>query len=112
MATIDEVKNGLEFLKGKAQGEKFREATEDFDRIVRFHFTDLGYKGYFSIRNGAVEGPYDGEKEDAQIGVEMTSDTFTGLLKKEIDPFSALVKGQIKIKASFWDLMKLKNLGG
>lgn len=112
MATIEEVKSWLEYLKGKAQGEKFREATEDFDRVVRFHFTDLGYKGYFSISNGAIDGPFEGDKEDAQIGVELTSDTFTGLMKKEIDPLSALIKGLIKIKASFWDLMKLKNLGG
>ncbi len=112
MATIEEVKSGLEYLKGKAQGEKFKEATEDFDRVVQYHFTDLGYKGYFSIRNGAIEGPTDGEKDDAEIKVDLTSDTFTGLMKKEIDPLSALIKGQIKIKASFWDLMKLKNLGG
>jgi hypothetical protein len=112
MATIEEVKQGLEFLKGKATGEKFREATEDFDRVVQFHFTDLGYKGYFSLRNGTIDGPYDGENSTAQISAEMTGDTFTGMLRKEIDPFSALVKGQLKIKASFWDLMKLKNLGG
>jgi hypothetical protein len=112
MATIEEVKQGLEFLKGKAKGDKFREATEDFDRVVQFHFTDLGYKGYFSLLNGVIDGPFDGDKEDAQIGVELTGDTFTGLLNKEIDPLSALLKGQLKIKASFWDLMKLKNLGG
>ena len=80
--------------------------------MVQFHFTDLGYKGYFTLLNGAIDGPYDGENSAAQISAEMTGDTFTGMLRKEIDPFSALVKGQLKIKASFWDLMKLKNLGG
>jgi putative sterol carrier protein len=112
MATIEEVKQGLEFLKGKAKGEKFREATEDFDRVVQFHFTDLGYKGYFSLRNGVIDGPFDGGNDAAEITAEMTGDTFTGMLRKEIDPLSALLKGQLKIKASFWDLMKLKNLAG
>jgi putative sterol carrier protein len=112
MATIEEVKEKLEFLKGKAQGERFREATEDFNRVVQYVFTDLGYKGYFAIRDGAIEGPHDGENAAAEIRVEMTGDTFMGLMNKEIDPFTAMVKGQLKIKASFWDLMKLKNLGG
>ncbi len=111
MAQLEEIKNGLEFLKGKAQGEKFREATEDFNRTVQLEFTEPDYKGYFAIRDGAIDGPHDGEIPDAEIRVEMTGDTFTGLLRKEIDPLSALVKGKIKIKASFWDLMKLKNLG-
>jgi putative sterol carrier protein len=112
MATIEEVKEKLEFLKGKAQGDRFREATEDFNRVVQYDFTDLGYKGYFAIRDGAIEGPHDGEAGSAEIRVEMTSDTFMGLMNKQIDPFTAMVKGQLKIKASFWDLMKLKNLGG
>lgn len=112
MATIEEVKEKLEFLKGRAQGERFREATEDFNRVVQYDFTDLEYKGYFSIRDGAIDGPHDGENTSAEIKVEMTSDIFMGLMNKEIDPFTALVKGQLKIKASIWDLMKLKNLGG
>lgn len=112
MATIEEVREKLEFLKGKAQGERFREATEDFNRVVQYDFTDLGYKGYFAIRDGAIEGPNDGENAAAEIRVEMTSDTFMGLMNKQIDPFTAMVKGQLKIKASFWDLLKLKNLGG
>jgi putative sterol carrier protein len=112
MATIEEVKAKLEFLKGKAQGESFRDATEDFNRVVRYDFTDLGYRGYFTIRDGAIEGPHDGEPPSAEISVEMTSETFMGMLNRKIDPFTALVKGQLKIKASFWDMMKLKNLGG
>ncbi|HNW76166.1 MAG TPA: SCP2 sterol-binding domain-containing protein [Bacteroidales bacterium] len=112
MTTIEDIKKGLEFLKSKAQGERFREATEDFDRVVQYHFTDPEYIGHFAIRNGAIEGPFEGEKQGAEIHVEMTGDTFTGLLNKEINPLTALIKGQIKIKASFMDLMKLKNIGG
>ena len=112
MATIGEVKEKLEYLKGKAQGEKFREATEDFNRTVQYDFTDLGYRGYFSIRNSSIEGPHDGDSPDAEITLTMTSDTFFKILSKELDPLSALIKGHVKIKASFWDLMKLKNLGG
>ena len=112
MATIGEVKEKLEFLKSKAQGEKFREATEEFDRNVQYDFTDLNYRGYFSIRNGVVEGPSDGDHPDPEITVTLTSDTFFKVLNKEMDPLTALIKGHIKIKASFWDLMKLKNLGG
>lgn len=111
MTTIEEVKTGLEFLKSKTAADRFREATEDFNRTVQFHFTDLDYKGFFTITDGTIDGPHDGEKPSAEIKVEMTSDTFAGLLRKEIDAFSALIKGHVKVKASFWDLMKLKNLG-
>ncbi len=64
---------------------------------------------YFKAENGHVTEPVEG-KIDANITVEVSSDTFNKILSKEVNAMDAYMKQQLKIKASLLDKLLLSDL--
>ena len=50
----------------------------------------------------------EGDSTDADVIVKASADTLLALLKRELSPIKAYTKGELKVKASFRDLLMLK----
>lgn len=63
----------------------------------------------FTLRDGRVSEIVDGRVE-ADIGIEVSSDTFKQLLSREIDPMAAYFEKKILVKASLMDKLLITEL--
>ncbi len=75
-----------------------------------FCITFDGSESYnFTLENGSVSEVKDGTVE-ADISIEVSSETFKKLLAREIDPMAAYFDKQIRVKASLMDKVLITEL--
>ncbi|MEM4312943.1 MAG: SCP2 sterol-binding domain-containing protein [Thermoplasmata archaeon] len=87
--------------------KKLRDEIFDLDRKIVLNFKDDG-KYYLHLENGSLNfiEPID----DPDIVVEMSVETFSKILSKEIDALSAYITRKIVVKASLSDKLLLSEL--
>ena len=111
MVTKEEVKKGLESVATKYDDLKSNWAFRRFNKTVQFVYPDLelsiimefaGSEGVKEIKEGTVPRP--------NVRVTLDSDTFLGILNREIDALSAFSARKIKFKGAMVDLLKLQKL--
>jgi 3-hydroxyacyl-CoA dehydrogenase/3a,7a,12a-trihydroxy-5b-cholest-24-enoyl-CoA hydratase len=112
MATKGEIENALKTIAGKLDDPKLKERFMNFNKTMQFNFKDAGLNYNLAFEKGTVKGIKEGAVEKPDVSVEMDSDTFIAILKKEINPINAYSAGKIKVNGEMSDLLKLQKLLG
>lgn len=88
--------------------EKYRKKLEKANKTFCIIFD--GSESYnFTLSDGKISEIRDG-KTDADITVEVSSDTFSKLLSRELDPMAAYFDRKIIVKASLMDKLLITEL--
>ncbi|MFW9777715.1 MAG: SCP2 sterol-binding domain-containing protein [Candidatus Heimdallarchaeota archaeon] len=108
-----DVINGIHKVLGKLGEEKNKKRFKKWNRKIGFTFEEFGKTWTTTLTAGVpddlVEGPID-KSIKYDILVKTNSVTWLGVLNKEIDPIKAYSKGELKIKGSVTDLLKLRRV--
>ncbi|MGH2554760.1 MAG: SCP2 sterol-binding domain-containing protein [Actinomycetota bacterium] len=79
-------------------------------RIVEVIIPDLGTSYWTELAAGRMDGLHEGSPRQAEIRVRVASDALVELVDGKKSLFSAYLAGQVKIEASFSDLLRLRKL--
>lgn len=82
----------------------------DFDRTLACRLTDLDTAFHGRLSGGRLVDLADGDDPKAKIAISTTSDDLVRMVRGELDIARALAARQISIKASPFDLLKLRKL--
>jgi len=94
------------------------EKSKGWGKALKLVFTDIDSTYWMKLSmDGTVETVEKGsstelQTKEAVATLEMTTDTFAGLLNGSVSPVGAFLKGAIKIKGSIDALMKLASAFG
>ncbi len=94
------------------------EKSKGWGKALKLVFTDIGTTYWVKLSmDGTVETVEEGsstelQTKEAVATLEMTTDTFAGLLNGSVSPVGAFLKGAIKIRGSIDALMKLASAFG
>jgi putative sterol carrier protein len=110
MGTKEEVKKGMERVAAKLEDPELKEEFKKFYKSVQFVYTDLNSSYVMELAGGEVKEIKEGTVDRPNIIVTIDSDTFLGIVNKEIDAISAFSQGKIKFKGAMTDLLKLQKL--
>jgi putative sterol carrier protein len=110
MATEKEVKEALNRIAKKLDDPKLKESFKAFNKTMQFRFKDLDLNYYMVFGEGSAKEIKEGTLEKPDVYVDMDSDTFVGIQKKEINAINAYTAGKIKVKGNMSDLLKLQKL--
>lgn len=79
-------------------------------RIIEVIVPDLGTTYWTELAAGKMDGLHEGSPRQAEIRVRVSSDSLVELVDGKRSLFSAYLSGQVKIEASFSDLLRLRKL--
>ena len=115
MATKGQVERSLRQLIRRLNdaGEDVHDSLEDAlpePRIIRVDVTDLGLAYWTVLTGGRMRSLHQGEPETTDIRVQASSDHLVEMIAGNRSLFTTYLAGQVKIEASFSDLMRLRRL--
>jgi putative sterol carrier protein len=110
MATKEEIESALKTVAGKLDDPKMKERFSKFNKTMQFSFRDAGLDYVLRFEGGEVKEMREGKAEKPEVSVDIDSDTFLGILNKEINAISAYSSGKIKVNGEMSDLLKLQKL--
>ena len=90
-----------------ADEEGFAKLVEGNDRTIAIVVID-GPTLIARLEGGSLPQFSEGDSTDADVVVKASSETLLALLKRELSPIKAYSKGELKVKASFRDLLMMK----
>jgi len=79
-------------------------------RIIEVAVADLGVSYWTELTDGAMGSLHEGVPGHREIRVRVSSDDLVELVDGRRSLFSAYLAGQVKIDASFSDLLRLRKL--
>lgn len=79
-------------------------------RIIELVIPDLGTSYWTELASGRMDGLHEGSPRQAEIRVRVPSDYLVELVDGKKSLFSGYLSGQVKIQASFSDLLRLRKL--
>ena len=79
-------------------------------RIVEVIVPDLGVSYWTELSGGKMGNLHEGAPTDPEIRIRVDSDALVELVDGRRSLFSAYLSGQVKIDASFSDLLRLRKL--
>jgi predicted lipid carrier protein YhbT len=82
----------------------------NLDRPITCRVTDLDIAFHGRLTDGRLVGMTDGEDPDAKITLSTTSDDLVAMVNGELDFARALAARRISLRASPFDLLKLRKL--
>jgi predicted lipid carrier protein YhbT len=82
----------------------------DLDRPIVCRVTDLDIAFHGRLTGGRLVGMTDGEDPNAKITLSTTSDDLVALVNGELDFARALAARRVSLRASPFDLLKLRKL--
>jgi hypothetical protein len=82
----------------------------DLDRSIACRITDLDTAFHGRLTGGRLVGMTDGDDPDAKIALSTTSDDLVALVNGELDFARALTSRRVSLRASPFDLLKLRKL--
>jgi hypothetical protein len=80
-------------------------------RIIEVIVPDLGASYWTELSEGKMGTLHAGVPTEPEIRVHVPSDVLVELLDGHRSMFSSYLSGQVKIEASFGDLLRLRKLG-
>ena len=103
----DKLLKAIEKFENKIQEKPdYREELEDWTKTV---LIDAGEEKYhFTIDNAVIKDFGHGSSDSADIFVLADNSVLVDILDGTLNPMKAYAKKQIKIKASFSDLLKIR----
>ena len=100
-----------EFNRKVDDDPSFAKEARERDRTVLFRF-DEGDTYNMALKDGRLEGVFEGPIEGADITVMTDADTFRGLVSGDISAMRAYATKKLRLKASIQDLMTLRKFFG
>lgn len=79
-------------------------------RIVELDVPDISATFWTELDGGRLRGLHLGAPQEAHIKVRVGSDHLVELVDGQTSLFSSFLGGQVKVEASFWDLLRLRKL--
>lgn len=109
MSTKETLNQHVESLNNKIQSdEKYRKKLGNVKKSFCMIFDNTDAYN-FSLEDGRISEIRDG-RIDSDITIELSSDTFQGLLSKQIDPLAAYFDKRIRVKASLMDKLLITEI--
>ncbi len=111
MATMAECRGALERLAEKmaANADEVKSKVT-IDRPLACTLRDLDASYHARLVDGSLEGIAEGDDPAAKIRLIIGSDDLIDLVDGKLDFAKAWATGRLAVKASFTDLLKLRNL--
>lgn len=96
----------------KAKGNKrCMEGLADVkEKAILIQATDTREKCYFMVKDGAILGPFEGEPSKISLRIEGKESAILDIWAGRLDSDAAFLLRKVKVKGSFYDATKLKNL--
>ena len=110
MATIEECREALQRLAEMLARNAEAKGKLDLDRPLALDITDLDHSFHGRLRGGHLTDIADGPDPDARIRLITKSDDLLALVDGRLDFARAWASGQLSVKASVFDLIKLRGL--
>lgn len=113
MASVDECRQALQDLTARLNGnaETVREHV-GLDRTLACRITDLDTAFHGRLTDGQLIDLADGDDPKAKIALSTTSEDLLALVRGELDITRAVASRRVSVKASPFDLIKLRKLLG
>jgi putative sterol carrier protein len=108
-----EVINGIQKVLGKLSEEKNQKRFKKWNKSIGFSFEDLCKTWVTELTAGVPSELEEHEIDKTKkfdILVKTNPATWLGILNKEIDAMKAYTSGDLKIKATMTDLLKLRKV--
>ncbi|RLC75744.1 MAG: hypothetical protein DRJ03_25185, partial [Chloroflexi bacterium] len=96
----------LKIARNRMIGENGAPVLEGWNRKVLYHFSDTDEYWYMQVVDGHPQQPVQGEIDDPDVKIKMSSETFVGLMNGTINGMRAFTSGKVKVKASMADVRK------
>jgi len=110
VATVEECEAAMHRLADKLRSPDGQQARgKMIDRSISCHLTDLGVIFGGQLRGGDIVDIQQVAKPDGQIKLTTTSDDLLALVDGQLNFAKAWAGGRLKVDASVFDLMKLRN---
>ena len=111
MATVEECRTALQDLAARLAANADDVGRKvALDRRLTCRITDLGVTFRGRLTGGRLVDIADGEDPKAKIRLTASSDDLVALLQGRLDVTRAVASRQVSIKASPFDLLKLRKL--
>lgn len=110
MATVQQCRLALRDLARKLARDPDAAVRIDLDRTIHCHIRDLHIDFHGRFRGGSIVGLADGPDPRAQIKISLSSDDLVALVNGRLHWPTAWASGRLSIRASFGDLLKLRQL--
>ncbi len=110
MATVEECEAAMHKLADRLRSPDGTEARgKMIDRSISCHLSDLDVTFSGQLRGGEIIGIHQAPKPDGQIKLGATSDDLIALVDGQLNFAKAWASGRLKVDASVFDLLKLRN---
>lgn len=111
MASVEETRAALtRFTTHLASNRDEVRQKIDLDRRMVCRVTDLGVSFQGRFVNGELRDLAEGDDPQAQITLSAASDDLIALIDGELDFTRAIATGRVSLRASPFDLLKLRKL--
>ncbi|MBX6357107.1 MAG: SCP2 sterol-binding domain-containing protein [Micromonosporaceae bacterium] len=111
MASVEECRQALAALARRLDAHADEVARKvNLDRSIACRITDLDTAFHGRLAGGRLVGMTDGDDPDAKIALSTTSDDLVALVNGELDFARALASRRVALRASPFDLLKLRKL--
>jgi hypothetical protein len=111
VASVEECRAALATLTERLDAHADEVAGKvDLDRPIVCRITDLDTAFHGRLTGGRLVGMTDGDDPNAKITLSTTSDDLVALVNGELDFAKALTSRRVSLRASPFDLLKLRKL--
>ncbi|MGX4655267.1 SCP2 sterol-binding domain-containing protein [Micromonospora sp. SCSIO 07396] len=110
MASVDECRQALRDLADRLDRHADASSKIDLDRTLACRITDLETAFHGRIEGGRLVDLADGDDPKAKIALVTSSDDLVALVRGQLDVTKAVAARRVSIKASPFDLLKLRKL--
>ncbi|MEV0942249.1 SCP2 sterol-binding domain-containing protein [Micromonospora wenchangensis] len=110
MASVDECRQALRDLADRLDRHADAARKIDLDRTLACRITDLETAFHGRIEGGRLVDLADGDDPKAKIALTTSSDDLVALVHGQLDVTKAVAARRVSIKASPFDLLKLRKL--
>ncbi|MBI3840474.1 MAG: SCP2 sterol-binding domain-containing protein [Thaumarchaeota archaeon] len=98
-----------DFQKALVADQKWSESAKTVKTSVAFNVTDMGQNYLLSVENGATTLQKVPPGTAAEFSFDGTFDTWSKVVKGELDLQSAVLKGQLKFKGSITKILMYRD---
>jgi putative sterol carrier protein len=92
-----------------SQDQKWLESTKSIKTSIAFNASDIGQNYLMTVENGATTLQKMAASTPAEFSFDGTYDTWTKVVKGEMDIQSAVLKGQLRFKGSITKILMYKD---
>jgi len=111
VASIDDCRQALHDLSARLEANSPETRDKlNLDRTLACRITDLNAAFHGRLTSGRLVDIADGDDPKAKIALSISSDDLVALVRGQLDLPRALASRQLSIKASPFDLLKLRKL--